>query len=621
MRRVLSLLAVALVAASCADDRTEGPVAPVAEARPGAAGAGLQDASLVPGQILVRFRPGAAAERAAADVGATIQRGLSLGILVLNVPEGAEQRVAEALARNPNVEFAEPDWIHTFGDPDVMPVNDAFIGYKWDLDNDGSIYASNGSVEMSTGAVDADMDWREAVASGVTSNEQAVIGIMDTGIRHDHQELQGRILAEYDFFANDGTAADDNGHGTHVAGIAGASPDNGVGIAGVAFTGDIRFVIAKVCGESGGRGPFRSYGCPSSAITDGITFAVDQGAHVLNLSLGGPTGSSATQSALAYARANGVLPFCATGNDNGPVSYPAAFPECVAVAATDWSDNRASYSNYGSQVELAAPGGDDEDSSGRSYILSSYHDAANAYVFMAGTSMASPQAAGLGALLHALGVTDDDEKLAIMKSTADNLGSSTYFGAGRINVAAAVAAAGDGGGGGDPPPANDPPTASFSFECTELACDFDASGSTDTDGSIASYAWSFGDNSNDAGVTSSHTYSADGTYTVTLTVTDDDGAIGQTSQSVTVAEVVEPPPAGITLTASGYKVRGVQHADLSWSGASGAVDIFRNGSPIAQNAGGSSYTDNIGQRGGGSYTYQVCEAGTSTCSATVTVTF
>jgi subtilisin family serine protease len=223
---------------------------------------------------------------------------MTLGIRVLSVPAGAESRVAQALARNPAVEFAEPDWIRTFSDPASMPVDDPFI--FWDGD------------------------------------------------------------------------AEDDGRGTHVAGIAAARGNDGAGVSGVAWS---------------------------------------DGAHVLNLSLGGGTGSETTRSALQYARSNGVLPFCAAGNDGGAVPCPAAWSECVAVSATDWGDDLASYSNSGPEVELSAPGGDGEDFYGSRCNLSAYNGSSTSYAFLAGTSMASPQAAGLGAPLHALGVAGDDEKL------------------------------------------------------------------------------------------------------------------------------------------------------------------------------------------------------------------
>lgn len=609
----LGLVAVTVVV-SC----SEQPVSPREEpAVPSDASFAVSQAdAFVESRVLARFTAGANEAAVVAAAGARIQRDLVLGIRVLSVPAGRELAVVRALSNNPNVEFAEPDYIRTFGDPAVVSLSDPFFGYKWDLDNDGSIYNSTSQVLASTGAEDADMDWLEAWNQLGAVNGSAVIGIMDTGIRHDHEELVGRIKADYDFFAGDSDASDDHGHGTHVAGIAAAATNNSKGVAGVAFASNVQFVIAKVCGRAK-RGP-SGYGCPLSAIADGIVWAVDNGAHVLNVSLGGSSGSSAEQSALQYARANNVLPFCAAGNDGGTVSYPAAFPECVAVSATDWGDNLASYSNFGPQIELSAPGGDDEDPNGYSYIASSYYDSPTSYVLMAGTSMASPQAAGLGALLHALGITDDDDKLSRMKGSADDLGASgrdNLYGYGRINVYNAVNGLSGGGGGG---PTNSPPSASFTKSCTDLTCDFTDT-STDSDGTITSWSWAFGDEGTSTEQNPSHTYAAGGTYSVSLTVTDDDGATDSWSESVTVTE---PSSGGFTLTATGYKFRGLQKADLLWDGANTAnVDVYRDGGLIATTANDGFYTDNIDLRGGGSYTYQVCEAGTTTCSNTSTVTF
>ncbi|HYN08484.1 MAG TPA: PKD domain-containing protein [Vicinamibacterales bacterium] len=171
---------------------------------------------------------------------------------------------------------------------------------------------------------------------------------------------------------------------------------------------------------------------------------------------------------------------------------------------------------------------------------------------------------------------------------------------------------------GSPPPGNDPPTAAFTYSCTELACTFDASDSSD-DGSIVSYAWNFGDGATGSGAQPSHTYAAGGTYTVVLTVTDNDAATDTDTQNVTVSSV---PPSGIQLGATGYKVRGVHHADLTWSGAtSSSVDIFRNGIKIITTANDGTHTDNIGSKGNASYTYRICEAGTTTCSNQVTINF
>lgn len=172
----------------------------------------------------------------------------------------------------------------------------------------------------------------------------------------------------------------------------------------------------------------------------------------------------------------------------------------------------------------------------------------------------------------------------------------------------------DGGG-----TTNSPPSASFSFTCTDLSCNFDASASSDSDGSIASYDWDFGDGASGSGETTSHTYASGDTYTVTLIVTDNEGATDSQSQSVTVSS---GSGGGISLSTTGYKVRGLQKADLTWSGATSTnVDVYRNGAVITTTANDGAHTDNIDQRGSGSYTYQVCEAGTSTCSNSSTVTF
>jgi hypothetical protein len=174
------------------------------------------------------------------------------------------------------------------------------------------------------------------------------------------------------------------------------------------------------------------------------------------------------------------------------------------------------------------------------------------------------------------------------------------------------------GGGSSPPPDNQAPTADFSYSTNGLTVEF-TDESTDSDGSVVSWSWDFGDFSSTSTVQDpSHTYTSAGTYTVKLTVTDDDGATGSTSKSVTVSA----PSAGINLTATGYKVKGRQKADLEWSGATSTnVDIYRNETFIETTDNDGSYTDNIGKVGGGSYTYKVCEADTNTCSNEATVTF
>ncbi len=162
---------------------------------------------------------------------------------------------------------------------------------------------------------------------------------------------------------------------------------------------------------------------------------------------------------------------------------------------------------------------------------------------------------------------------------------------------------------------NQAPTASFTFSCTGLTCNFNGGASNDPDGSIANYAWNFGDGTTGSGVAPSKTYASSGTRTVTLTVTDNGGATGNTSQSVTVTA----PPGSITLSVTTQRRSNKTTANLSWTGATGSVNVFRNGSIIAT-VPGTTYADNLG-RGSGTATYQVCNAGTATCSNQVTITY
>jgi serine protease len=165
---------------------------------------------------------------------------------------------------------------------------------------------------------------------------------------------------------------------------------------------------------------------------------------------------------------------------------------------------------------------------------------------------------------------------------------------------------------------NSPPTADFTFTTSDLTATF-TDQSTDSDGTVVAWSWNFGDGATSTAQNPSHTYTADGTYSVSLTVTDDGGATDSTSQSVSVTSGGSE---GISLTATGYKVRGRQTVDLTWSGATSTnVDVYRDGALLTTTANDGFYTDNIDQVGGGSYTYKVCEAGTSNCSNEATVIF
>lgn len=434
MKRLAIIAASALVLAGCQDSSDVLAPGAAPEAAPALSAAG--NGEYVPGQILVRFRSRASASSTASANGGSLKAEILDRLFVMSVPAGRELNVISALSHNPNVEFAEPDYIRTYGLPcslgDCAAPLDTYFGYKWDHHNDGTLNNSTGALVVNTGKADADIDWLEAHQQLGAFTGSVVIGVIDTGVFGAHVDLAGRVLPGYDFVNNDADPADDDGHGTHVAGIAAAGGDNNLGVTGVAYGANVKILPIKVCGPSG---------CPSSAIVAGIRYAADNGANVINLSLGGRFGSTSEQQALQYALGKDVLPFCATGNDGSrtAISYPAKFPECVAVGATDWLDTKASYSNAGNEIDVSAPGGDSENANGYSYILSTYND--GGYGFVAGTSQATPQAAGLGGLLYATGMRGAASIRSRIQTTADDLGTSGWdksFGHGRINVYRAI---------------------------------------------------------------------------------------------------------------------------------------------------------------------------------------
>ncbi|HEX6371982.1 MAG TPA: S8 family serine peptidase [Longimicrobium sp.] len=457
MKRSLATLALATFGlAACADDIPTDVSTPSAPRQPAASAA-----AYLPGKVIVRFkgegfsRPSVSmqerigmARREVDEYGVTVERALLLpGAFVLEVQPGMEEQVVSELNEDPSVEFAELDYLITVvpcetGDCDTP--DDNHFGRKWDLHNPGSITLAG--VTTATGAADADMDWVEAYeALGDDFGGSAIIGIVDSGIRASHLELAGRVIAARNFASGyPATLIEDrDGHGTHVAGIAAAS---GAGsMRGVAYGSGIKLVNAKACERYIFPDGIIRTSCPNTSIADAIVWATDQGAKVINLSVGGSplatVGPAIQQAALQYARGKGTLPFCATGNDNAAtIAFPARFPECVAVGSTNWSDTRASYSNRGPGIDMAAPGGASTATS-LSLILSASNSADNLYSYKAGTSMATPQAAGLAALLFARGVGSADAVLARMTETVDDLGTAGYddsFGAGRINVCRAL---------------------------------------------------------------------------------------------------------------------------------------------------------------------------------------
>ncbi|MCK5440065.1 MAG: S8 family serine peptidase, partial [Gemmatimonadetes bacterium] len=236
----------------------------------------------VAGRVLVEFKPGANETAIANSHGAAMGRRYLRKIRLLHVTNGQEMQIVHALRKRADVVFAEPDYIRTIdiGCPLCSVPTDALFGQKWDLDNDGTVRSETGGVLASTGQVDADMDWLEVYDHlGPQFSGSARIAILDTGIRDTHQDIVGRVAVQFDFVNQDPDAADDQGHGTHVAGIAGARGNNAIGVSGVAYGANIDFAIGKVCKVT-----LISAECASTDIIDGIDWAVLNGANVINMS-------------------------------------------------------------------------------------------------------------------------------------------------------------------------------------------------------------------------------------------------------------------------------------------------------------------------------------------------
>jgi serine protease len=279
----------------------------------------------------------------------------------------------------------------------------------------------------------------------------AVVAVIDTGVAWKDAEgvkglpdLAGTEFTEGEsFIAGLPQGLDDHAHGSHVAGTIAQTTNNGVGVTGVAFESTI--MPLKVLSKDG-RGSV-------PGIANAIRYAADHGANVINMSLGGPLPSNVLAKAIEYAHEKGVITVCAAGNESrGRVGYPAANKFSVAVSSTNYSRELAFYSNYGKNIDVAAPGGDTRnDRNGDGHpdgvlqnTIRIQRPLENDYLWFQGTSMASPHAAGVAALIVGAGVTNPAEVERVMKETAVHPTGAKWdkkFGAGIVSAAEAVAKA------------------------------------------------------------------------------------------------------------------------------------------------------------------------------------
>jgi thermitase len=363
-----------------------------------------------PGEVLVKFKPSSASSDtlgALADQGLYVADSVApLGVFKLTVESGREIEVIGALRARADVLYAEPNYIVYA--QEMIP-NDEWYPSQWGLPK-----------------ISAPQAW-DIVST--TGGAGVVIAVVDSGIDLKHPDFAcaGKLVSGYDFVNGDNDPQDDNSHGTHVAGIAAACTNNKTGVAGVAWAANLMPV--KILSASGS-GTFEN-------LASGITYAVDHGAKVVNLSLGSTSASQVMADAIEYAVSHGTLVVAAAGNCaqggsgscNGlvnPLMYPAAYTSTLAVAATDADDSHASFSEIQPYVAVSAPG------------VSIYSTVLADYGSKNGTSMATPFVSGVAALVWSLNPTMTVQNVRTrIEATADDLGEpgkDDTFGYGRINA-------------------------------------------------------------------------------------------------------------------------------------------------------------------------------------------
>jgi serine protease len=439
----------------------------------------------------------------------------------------ADERQLNALLKDPRIDFVEEDGVISVGATQPGP--------SWGLDR----------ADQRNLPLDAGYTYTTTAA-----NVRAYI--IDTGIHAGHADFGGRVGGGYTAILDGRGTADCNGHGTHVAGTVGG-----------ATWGVAKGVLLV---------PVRVLGCTGSGTTSGVLAGVDwvTANHVkpavANMSLGGGA-STALDAAVQNSIAAGVSYVVAAGNNgaNACAYSPARVANAITVGATTSTDSRASFSNYGTCLDLFAPG---------QYIGSAWHTSNTASNSISGTSMAAPHVAGAAAILLSAnpGATPATVAAALIANATPNKVIGT--GAGSANRLLFIAA-----GGTAPPDAA--PTAAFTWNCTYLACSFNGSGSTDDIG-ISAHAWNFGDGASASGSTATRSFAAAGTYNVSLTVRDTANQTGTQVQAVTVTAPPNLPPT----------------ARFSWS-CSGLTCTF-NGAGSSDDQGIAGYAWNFGDGSTGS---------------------
>ncbi len=367
----------------------------------------FQAGEQVPGRFIVKFDSLSEAEVAQILTDAQvklvghIQRSEQI-VLVESLDLTHSPESLALLENNPKVEFVEPDSIVSMTQtaPVLYPINDPLLKFQY-------------------GHVKAQSQQGWALAQGGKGlGENTIIAIADTGVDGSHPDLKDKMIQGYSALAGKVENADTHGHGTHCAGIAAASTNNLMGIAG--FAPKAKIMSIRILNDNG-MGTL-------AGVSAGITYAANHSASVISMSFASPVRSVAIENAMNYALSKNTVLVAGMGNSgNGTINYPAAFPGIIAVGATDNNDKRAAFSEYGPHISVLAPGVN---------IVSTLPG--NKYIGWNGTSMATPAVAGVVALVKSVlpNLAPSQIKYLIEKASDDmgDKGFDPYHGFGRINV-------------------------------------------------------------------------------------------------------------------------------------------------------------------------------------------